>query len=65
MPYPLTQDCVHAQDWQNGRWLVKRVRYLSWLAAELREKSELVTELSWTTHLGCESRPLLQVNLKF
>ncbi|XP_042871815.1 nucleolar protein 6-like [Penaeus japonicus] len=57
----LPRDCVHAQDWQNGRWLVKRVRYLSWLAAELREKSELVTELSWTTHLGCESRPLLQV----
>ncbi|XP_063610087.1 nucleolar protein 6-like [Penaeus indicus] len=57
----LPRDCVHANDWQNGRWLVKRAKYLSWLAAELREKSELVSDLSWTPHLGCESRPVLQV----
>ncbi|ROT73818.1 putative nucleolar protein 6 [Penaeus vannamei] len=57
----LPKDCVHANDWQNGRWLVKRAKYLSWLAAELRENTELVSDLSWTTHLGCESRPVLQV----
>ncbi|KAG7161793.1 nucleolar protein 6-like [Homarus americanus] len=57
----LPKECVHAADWRNGRWLVKRTKYLAWLAVDLQEKTELVAGLNWTTHLGRTVRPVLQV----
>nr|XP_045581475.1 nucleolar protein 6-like [Procambarus clarkii] len=57
----LPKECVHAADWQNGRWLVKRIRYLAWIAADLQDKTDLVANLNWTTHLGSSVRPVLQI----
>ncbi|XP_071514441.1 nucleolar protein 6 isoform X1 [Panulirus ornatus] len=57
----LPKKCIYATDWRNGSWLTKRTRYLEWLAVDLQNKPDLVTNLEWTLHLGCTSRPVLQV----
>ncbi|XP_045117348.1 nucleolar protein 6-like [Portunus trituberculatus] len=57
----LPRKCVNASDWRNGRWLAKRVHYLSWVAESLLDKTDIVQKQCWTTHLGASCRPVLQV----
>ncbi|XP_050699179.1 nucleolar protein 6-like isoform X2 [Eriocheir sinensis] len=57
----LPKKCINASDWRNGRWLTKRVKYLSWIAENLVNKTDIVQKQSWTTHLGASCRPVLQV----
>ncbi|XP_063886940.1 nucleolar protein 6-like [Scylla paramamosain] len=57
----LPRKCVNASDWRNGRWLAKRIRYLSWVAKSLLDKTDIVQKQCWTTHLGVPCRPVLQI----
>lgn len=55
---------MQSNDLCNGKWLLRRALYLTWIGRILQSQTHLVSSVSWTEHCGLPFRPLLQVDSK-